>query len=218
MTQILNIMQKIKDILFRLQRIPSDVYHKLKSKRLHNTNPSIIASNCFGTFIYHDNGLKFNSPTINLFFKPDDFLKLVRNLHGFMQSDVYQVDTGGGYPVGKIIYNGEEVLIYFMHYHSFAEAEIKWNERKSRINWDNIYILHLVDKLSLEHARDFDALPYEHKLLLADCNPTGSKNVVTDKHLRNNNFKSGDMFKHKCYFHPKRYIDDVDYISWLNNE
>ena len=38
--------------------------------KLFNQTPCIIASNCNGGIIYHDLGLKFLSPTINLFFFP----------------------------------------------------------------------------------------------------------------------------------------------------
>ena len=39
-------------------------------------SPSIIASNCIAGEMYNDLGLKFTSPTINLFFREKDFLKL----------------------------------------------------------------------------------------------------------------------------------------------
>ncbi len=96
------------------------VYLKILRRKLKNNNPTIIASDCFGTFMYHNLGLKFNSPTINLYITTYDFHKFVRNLPGFIESDVTEiVGRGMGYPVGKISYNGEEVTLNFMHYKNF---------------------------------------------------------------------------------------------------
>lgn len=41
--------------------------------RLKNKDFSIISRNCIGGVMYHDLGLKCTSPTVNLFFYPDDF-------------------------------------------------------------------------------------------------------------------------------------------------
>ena len=43
-----------------------DWYKKRKRRRLKNTDFTIISSNCVGTIIYHDMGLPFLTPTINL--------------------------------------------------------------------------------------------------------------------------------------------------------
>lgn len=49
-------------------------------KRLKNKNFSLITNNCTGGFIYHDLGLRFNSPTINLFFYKDHFFTFLEHL------------------------------------------------------------------------------------------------------------------------------------------
>lgn len=43
-------------------------YRIAKRRKLKNKNPTIIASDCFGSLMYANLGLRFNSPTINLFF------------------------------------------------------------------------------------------------------------------------------------------------------
>ena len=45
-------------------------YNRKKRSRLKNTDFTIIASNCCGTMMYHDLGLPFLSPTINLNLNP----------------------------------------------------------------------------------------------------------------------------------------------------
>ncbi len=195
------------------------VYHAVKKKRLNNFTPTIISSNCFGTFIYHDMGLKFNSPTINLFFNKFDFIKFVTNLKGYIDSDVTEVqDTERPYPVGKITYMGEDVVIYFMHYKSFSEAREKWNNRKERIDYDNIYIIQLISDVQEQDITSFEALPYKHKLLLTNKNLTNSSCVVTHNVFNQDNYRPGQVLEYKNPFSLKRYMDDVDYIDFLNHK
>ena len=48
-------------------------FYLCKLKRINKTKDiSIIANNCIGGCLYHDLGLKFLSPTIDLFFYPND--------------------------------------------------------------------------------------------------------------------------------------------------
>lgn len=61
----------------------SAVNRKLKTiswrRRNKNVNPTIISQNCIGGVIYSDLGLKFSSPTINMFIEDNDFVKLAEN-------------------------------------------------------------------------------------------------------------------------------------------
>lgn len=185
--------------------------NKENRKRLKNLNPTIIASNCNGTFIYHDLGLKFNSPTINLFFYPSDFLKFVNNLEYYLSLEIKECDIKENYPVGKL----GDIKIYFMHYKSFNEAKKLWDKRKSRVNYNNIFIM-MTDRdgCTLNNLVEFDKLPYKNKV------------VFTSK--RYNNIKSSfyiEGFENKKevgilsdYKHNSvhRYIDDFDYVDFLN--
>ena len=199
-------------------QLPGTLYHKKKSKSLLNLNPTIISSNCFGTFIYHDMGLKFFSPTINLFFSVDDFIKMVMHLPEYMESDVIQVfDPKYDFPVGKISYNGQDVYIKFMHYTNFNTAKEKWNERKKRIDYSNLYIILKIAQISDEYIQKFQKIPYPNKLLVTNENPRNDHNIVTHS-VFNKNYKSGKVFKYKHLFSTKRYMDEIDYISFLNSK
>lgn len=104
---------------------------------LTNSQFSIISSNCWGGVVYHDLGQEFLSPTINLWFKPNDFMKFVGNLKWYLSLEpIEEKSTEYSYPVGRI----GDIYLYFMHYSSFDEAKSKWMERATRINWDNIFI------------------------------------------------------------------------------
>src|SRR5574344_971827 len=94
---------------------------------LKNENFSIISANCVGGVFYHDMNMRFLSPTVNLFFYPEDFIKYVNNLQAYneLTPDI-SFDEKLGYPVGKL----NDIKIYFMHYKSCEEALCKWEERK----------------------------------------------------------------------------------------
>lgn len=104
--------------------------------RLKNKDITLICSNCAGGIIYHWLGLKFNSPFINLYLTGEDYIKALENWNEFLNAEILE-DTHNNmsYPVG-IGYLG--IKIHFMHYATFEEAIKKWNERKLRINFNNI--------------------------------------------------------------------------------
>lgn len=56
--------------------------------------------------------------------------------------------------------------IYFQHYNSEDEALQKWDERKARINYDNLFILFKENsKVTKEDLIDFDKLNYQNKIV-----------------------------------------------------
>lgn len=109
---------------------------KNQKKLLINKDLTILSQNCIGGVFYHDMGLKFLSPTINLFFKEPDFIKFVNNLEYYINHDI-NIKWIEEYPIGTI----DDINIYFMHYNNCKEAKEAWNRRKQRINYDNILIL-----------------------------------------------------------------------------
>ena len=50
-----------------------DHINQRNRKRLTNSTPTIIASNCTGGFLYHWLDLGFKSPFINLYMTQEDF-------------------------------------------------------------------------------------------------------------------------------------------------
>lgn len=106
--------------------------------RLINKTPTIICSNCTGGVLYHWLGLKFYSPFINLYMNNEDFILAMENFDNFISTEIIEdINSGKAYPVGSG-FGG--CKIHFMHYKSFQDALLKWNERKSRINKDNMTI------------------------------------------------------------------------------
>lgn len=74
-------------------------YRELLRKHLNNKNQmllrnhdfTIISSNCVGGIIYHELGERFLSPTINLWFEPNDFLKFASNFDFYLSQDLIEI-------------------------------------------------------------------------------------------------------------------------------
>lgn len=126
------------NIIQRFIRRRQEKINENNRKRLINRTPTLICSNCTGGVLYHWLGLKFQSPFINLYMDNDDFLTAMENFDEFINGDIIEdTNSGKSYPVG-IGYGG--CKIHFMHYKSFEDGIKKWNERKARINKDNMAI------------------------------------------------------------------------------
>lgn len=200
---------KVKNKLLNLER---RFYLWRKRRRLKNKTPTIIANNCTAGVIYHDLGLKFNSPTVNLYFKAEDFLKFAENLKYYLSLEVKETESNLPYPVGLL----GDVKIYFMHYKSFEEAKAKWEERSKRVDYGNVYII-MSEKegFSEQHALRFENLNYENKVLLTHRTmPQISSSRCI--HGFENEAELGVTTDFKNSFLQRRYIDEFDYTEFLN--
>ena len=88
-------------------------------KRLANRNFTILCNNCVGGVILHELGERFNSPTVNLFFGAEDYIKFLEKLDYYLSQTLVEVQSDKDYPVAKL----DDITIYFMHYPSFDEAK-----------------------------------------------------------------------------------------------
>ena len=196
--------------IWRISRI---IRNLINRKKLINLNPTIISSDCNGSIILHDLGLKFRTPTINLFFSAKDFVKFVSNLDEYLSHDyeLIELKTDYGYPVGLL----KDIKIHFVHYNSFKEAAFKWNSRKKRINWDNIFLM-MTDRneCDYEDIKKFDSLPY-NKVIFTKQQYSDIKASVYIKGFEN--FDSVGDLSRKKHILGKRYVDDFDYVSFLNS-
>ena len=196
-----------------IQRIEWRLYKEIKRKKLKNTTPTIIASNCNGEFIYYDMRLKFLSPTINLSFDMNDYVKMLENLRWYMEQPILPYDDDRfEFPTGKLA----DIEIRFNHYDTFEEAVEKWEERKKRINWDNLFILGIDgDNCTYATMQRFDNLPYKNKVIFTHKAYPEIKSAYYISGFEQEN-GVGVLLGFKQQFLVRRYLDDFDYISFLN--
>ena len=135
-----------------------------KYRNLQRSRLSIFSMNCFGGMLSHTLGLPFLSPFINLWLSEKNFIELLHAPRAYMEKNFLfkemarQPDLNFDYPVVALY----DIVIYMNHYRSFDAAVEKWNERKQRINWKNIFVtMYTEDEKILQ---EFDALPYDKKV------------------------------------------------------
>ncbi len=196
-----------------IQRIEWRIYKDLKKNRLKNHNPTIISSNCNGEFWYYDMKLKFLSPTINLSFDMNDYVKMLENFRWYLDQQIIPCeDSRFDFPTGML----GDIEIRFNHYNSIDEAINKWNERKKRINWDNLFIIGIDgDNCSYESIKRFDELPYKNKVIFTHIPYPEIKSAYYIKGFEKEN-GIGVLINFKNQFLIRRYLDDFDYVSFLN--
>lgn len=183
-------------------------------KRLKNENPTIISSNCNGAIILHDLGLRFNTPTVNLFMYPNDFLKFVSDLPKYTDAHntLEEVKSFNDevYPIGKL----KDIEIHFMHYKTFEEAKEKWFERCKRIDFNNIFIM-MTDRdgCTYENLLDFDKLPY-NKVLFTNKNYPEINSTFYIKGFEDE--QNVGIITESSSILGTRHIDQFDYVKFLN--
>lgn len=125
---------------------------------------TIFANNCWGGYVYHRLGMKFLSPFIDMYFLDYDYLKFLENPKTYLDKKLvlkemrYNNNTNSYYPICYC----DDILLYFLHYNSFDDAERKWNKRKKRINWNNIFVMMYTEDIKI--AKKFSKLSYKNKI------------------------------------------------------
>lgn len=148
-----------------------------KYEKIIQNPPSIISRHCWGGLLLNQLGIKFNSPFINLFLRDYDFNKLSKNFSHYMAQELifdreeYEHNLKRNYPVARL----DDILIYFNHYTNFEDAKRKWEERKKRINYNNLFFETTTE--NKEIALEFDSLPLQHKICFHNGN-LNSPNII----------------------------------------
>lgn len=195
-------------------------YLQRKRKKLTNKTVSIISNDCVGGIIYHDMNLRFLSPTVNLFFETDnDFLEYLSDIRHYSEQVPQPVKRDGkNYPIGEIKKNNSGIIIHFLHYKSLEEAANKWIERGKRINYNNLFIIWHNGSVSgpdKESFERFQTIP-QQKLLITGSNFNYNDENVVKLKLYGKNYFPGKILIRKSKYSAKRFLDEVDYVSWLN--
>lgn len=213
-------MYKNKFIKLKMQNIGKKfrklIRNRIERRKIKNKDFTILSNTCIGGVICNDLGHRFLSPTINLYITPSQFVKFLENLDYYLSLEIEPVETKLKYPVGKL----GDIILYFKHYKTIEQAIQKWNERKKRINKDNLFIM-MTDRwcLPYEYLERFNKLSYENKVCFThkrydefECCKVVEKwkdahcvGVITDV---------ANIFGKRLY----QYAKDFNYITWLNKE
>lgn len=216
---MLKVIKKIvKSIITPFINYLRERYKKKKQKLLKNKNPTIISNNCLAGVVSKDLNLKFNTPTINLYFSRKDFIKYITYLKDYSNGILIEKkETDKNFPVGILKCFRGEIEINFMHYHSFEEAEKKWIERTTRIDYNNIFIIMEItedDKIATEK---FNELNYKNKVIITSDKFNYSACSFKMVNFYNENYSAGKILLYKNLFCIKRFVDKFDIVQFLNS-
>ena len=145
-----------------LDRRTVGIFAAHRRKKITNLKFSIISNNCWGGVCYEHFGLLKQSPTVGMYFYPEDFLKLVCNLRHYLSLDMEIIDwrqsknadfliadESTGFLIGRI----GDIEAVLVHYHSAKLAVEKWARRRKRVDFEHLYF-----KFGQENHATFDQL------------------------------------------------------------
>ena len=184
--------------------------------RFRNPDVSILSMNCIGGVLAHDLGIRFNSPTVNLYMRAEDFIRFCENLPYYLSIEKMVPCTDPelvgerNYPVA---YLGDLVL-FLVHYASVEEADRKWQERKTRLRMDNLVILATDRDGMTEELKDrFEKLTYR-KIMFTKQPDTAHPSCVYIPGCEAE--ESVGLLTKPVGWQGKRIIDQLDWVGFLN--
>lgn len=172
-------------------------------------NFTIISQNCIGGVFYHDMGMQFRSPTINLFIKEPDFVRFVLNLRHYMEQELV-MRWGETYPIGNL----GDIEIHFMHYDTCEEARESWNRRRERINWEKILVLCTDrDGFDGDTYAQWKQIPYPKVLFTANLDYTEDA-VYYPEYTADGCV--GDLIPEREFYQQGALLKALDSSNWIN--
>lgn len=204
-----------------LRPITHNLFKMIWRSKLNNSSFSIISQNCVGGCIYNDLGMRFSSPTVNLYIVGEDFIRLAELPEYYLSIEAIPkgYDEAGGRKDCPIILVGD-IKVYAVHYSDPEEAAEAWNRRKARVNLNNLFIIANAWNLNYDSnlIKRFNNIEYP-KVLFSDrdleidcqCLLTGERWYLNDRGVLKPNLTDWAP-------NGLRYFENVfDFVSWLNN-
>ena len=219
-------IRRFFSLIFKIIVFPINIislsFHR---KKFRQKSITIISRDCVGGMLYHQYWQRFLSPTINLFFTPNDFNSFCLNLKDYINGKLVESkDCDTDYPVG-VLYpvndTLEAITIHFMHYKTFQEAYDRWDSRKNRICWDNIYVVstfcYPIETISCtpQLVDDFNSIPYK-KVVLVD-KKYGFENEFVINKPKNSRQSAWLMHTPNILVYWKRTFNEFDFDDFFND-
>lgn len=136
--------------------------------RLKESNVTIFSNFCLGGLIYHELGLEFLSPTINMYCLGDDYLEFLNNYEYYLSMPMVEYKDEkyrkGSLGVENFTPKGiidNKIKWYFNHTSYYKKDIDDWNSRRKRVT-DNIAVLMTI--YTDEDAYIFDSLNFKKKV------------------------------------------------------
>jgi len=207
---------------------------KKRKARLTNHSFSIIANTCMGGVVSNSLGEQFRSPTVNVLMSEYQFIAFCKYIKEYSKCPVEELTREEWkqfpdvtHPVGVLrgykLPNGiklPDIMLLFVHYKTFEEAKAKWEERYTRVNYDDLYLVMDCAMNGTDEILDeFNALPHAHKVAF-----THKENPERWPYNFRYSYYTEEKFSGGCIYNPinkgllqYKWLDEFDFIEWLNS-
>ena len=177
---------------------------------------SLLTSDCMAGLIYHTMGRRFLSPTINMSIEDRDFLKFLTNMDYYLEQNLVFGEKVH-YPIGYLGEGDRRIRICFEHYKTENEAKEKWEERKKRLQFNNIFIVVADRNLSEEEIDTFKHLD-EYISIKRKVMFTWNKNHADNKEVFLVDSYGRERIKNWSKIRKDGFRDYelfFDYVAWI---
>lgn len=190
----------------------------IKFKQIKNKEFTIICNNCWAGHIYQKLNIPYLTPTVGLFFYAPCYIKFLECLEFYLKENLVFISSSKyeranekrkskWYPIAKL----DDIEIHFLHYETDEEADKKWNNRKARINRENLLVVGSERDLCDESIiRRFQKLPYKNKVFFTAKKYDDDEFLVHIKDYEKQGF-IGDIYAENEKIH--KYFN---VFKWLN--
>lgn len=146
----------------------------------------------------------------------NDFYRFVANMRYYLAQPLRFVHGVDPTPTAYL----DDILIHFNHYHSDAEAQVKWEERCKRINWDNLFII-CSDRADLgpithENMLSLKNIPCRGKVIFSTRTYDDIDYIVPLPQDPNGDYVNTYMFDKSRCTKQYRWEKAWDWVHWLN--
>lgn len=214
--RVANVKNNYMRLCYKVRSVISKVFFEKKKhlkmqSELKNNDFTIIASNCVGGMVYSDFNLKFRTPTINLYLDAKDFIKFCKNLRYYLAVPLKEIESNHPYPLAQL----DDLTLHMVHYATFEEAENKWEERKQRVNYDNLFVIgNDRDGFHDGMLEEFNEIPYK-KIMFSHKDNKTYKWCCYLPEARNLEMVP-ELTLYASIFGEKYYDKHFDFAKWLN--
>ncbi len=189
--------------------------HRRNTMRKALTNPtaSLLVPNCLGGTLFHDLGLQFRSPWVNLMMYQKEFVKVVHNLDEYLAKPlVFFNHPEYTFPCAKL----GDVTVHFTHYNSEEEAQQKWKDRCERLDRDNLFIIAVErDGLTKEEILSLNAIKARGIVVFTAHDYPDIPHACYVPKLVNNGVVEG-LLERSWVDDHRKYEEFFDFVKWFN--
>lgn len=205
----------IKKIRLKVNKIGS----KRRNKKIKNKDITILSNNCWAGITYQYLNLRFNSPTIGLYFMAEEYIDFLENLDecitGKIEFISYEQSKYKDYLIERQLKNmiigklNNKIEVFFLHYKTIEEAKEKWEKRCKRIDKNNMIVkFNDQNNCSLELLNRFEKLSFKNKICFTAKNYL-IEGITWIKKYKNKEFVTDDLYSYHKYLNIINYINNI---------